>query len=223
MDEQYLAHYGVIGMKWGIRKDPREAYRKATVSAEKQRNKIAKYEQQVEKRSGWVFGGGGYTRQSLHNLSKSKKKYEHYTRKAESALQKIKESEDQNDEQYYAGVKMNVKQNVDGSYDVSVPNVLKETKYGHLFKDTLCSISAKNEKQLDSAKHQAYVYANTIIGSTFVQSVIEDAVWNETYKTVANMKGSDASMVYSAVGDALTNMSDTVFFGESFNKRLKNT
>lgn len=28
-DDPYLAHYGVIGMRWGFRKDPKEAFRKA--------------------------------------------------------------------------------------------------------------------------------------------------------------------------------------------------
>lgn len=29
MDEEYLAHYGVLGMKWGVRHDPQRAYIKA--------------------------------------------------------------------------------------------------------------------------------------------------------------------------------------------------
>lgn len=38
MDEEYLAHYGVLGMKWGVRKDPRKAYARAT----KKYNKLEK-------------------------------------------------------------------------------------------------------------------------------------------------------------------------------------
>ena len=29
MNNDYLAHYGVIGMRWGVRKDPGRAYEKA--------------------------------------------------------------------------------------------------------------------------------------------------------------------------------------------------
>lgn len=35
MYPEYLMHYGVLGMKWGIRKDPRKAYSKATKKLKK--------------------------------------------------------------------------------------------------------------------------------------------------------------------------------------------
>lgn len=38
MDEEYLAHYGVLGMKWGVRHNPQMAYTKAT----KKYNKLEK-------------------------------------------------------------------------------------------------------------------------------------------------------------------------------------
>ena len=42
MDEEYLAHYGVIGMKWGIRHDPKRAYSRASKKYTKLKNKADK-------------------------------------------------------------------------------------------------------------------------------------------------------------------------------------
>ena len=40
-DEIYLAHYGVLGMKWGVRHDPGKAYRKASKKADKLQKRAA--------------------------------------------------------------------------------------------------------------------------------------------------------------------------------------
>lgn len=39
MDDIILEHYGVIGMKWGVRKDPAKAYSKATAELAKRKKK----------------------------------------------------------------------------------------------------------------------------------------------------------------------------------------
>lgn len=41
--ETYLEHYGVLGMKWGVRKDPEKAYRKSM-------NKLSRLDKKVAKR-----------------------------------------------------------------------------------------------------------------------------------------------------------------------------
>ena len=48
-DENYLAHYGVLGMKWGVRHDPRGAYRKASKKADKLQTKAAKRQDKAAK------------------------------------------------------------------------------------------------------------------------------------------------------------------------------
>jgi len=39
---EYLAHYGVLGMKWGVRHDPQRAYTKAS-------KKVNRYKKRIEK------------------------------------------------------------------------------------------------------------------------------------------------------------------------------
>lgn len=42
MDEEYLAHYGILGMKWGVRKNPQRAYQKASKKYDKLEKKANK-------------------------------------------------------------------------------------------------------------------------------------------------------------------------------------
>lgn len=48
-DDPYLAHYGVIGMRWGIRRDPQRAYDRAVKKRSRIRKKTEKYAQKAYK------------------------------------------------------------------------------------------------------------------------------------------------------------------------------
>lgn len=48
--EDWLAHYGVKGMKWGVRRNPSKAYNKAVKKAKKIENKATKLEVKGDKK-----------------------------------------------------------------------------------------------------------------------------------------------------------------------------
>ena len=48
-NEDYLAHYGVIGMKWGIRHNPQKAYEKASRKRDKLNKKADKAEDKARR------------------------------------------------------------------------------------------------------------------------------------------------------------------------------
>ena len=43
MNDEYLAHYGVLGMKWGVRHDPQRAYSRSSKKFNRLANKSDKY------------------------------------------------------------------------------------------------------------------------------------------------------------------------------------
>lgn len=51
MPEQELQHYGVKGMKWGVRRNPQRAYARASKKLKKLDDKVTKFEKKAEKAS----------------------------------------------------------------------------------------------------------------------------------------------------------------------------
>lgn len=86
----YLAHYGVLGMKWGVRHDPQRAYSKATKKfdklvskSDKAMDKSGKHRQLGERKHAIGMGkksrahhtrlAGKYKRSAMNNAKKASK------------------------------------------------------------------------------------------------------------------------------------------------------
>lgn len=86
MDNE-LKHYGVIGMKWGVRKNPSKAYAKASKKLGRLDEKVTKQGAKVSKRVkkynaskyGWSLRDPKYEKQKL---GRAQYKYEKRVRKA---------------------------------------------------------------------------------------------------------------------------------------------
>lgn len=50
LKDEYLEHYGVLGMKWGVRKDPQKAYDKANKKLAKLDRKATKQGSRIERK-----------------------------------------------------------------------------------------------------------------------------------------------------------------------------
>lgn len=82
-----LMHYGVVGMKWGVRKDPKKAYSKASKKLDKLDKKVSKRKDTVSKRTrtynrskyGW---GLRKPEKEKRKLGRAQYKYEKSVRRA---------------------------------------------------------------------------------------------------------------------------------------------
>lgn len=77
MADEYLEHYGVLGMKWGVRKDPQKAYQKSM-------NKLKKLDKKVQKREAKSakFALKSAKKEEKAFRTSSDRKYRKQTRKA---------------------------------------------------------------------------------------------------------------------------------------------
>lgn len=85
LNEETLAHYGVLGMKWGVRKNPEKAYSKATKELAKRKKKVVKADKKYKRALNRPFGSlYRSTSQKLNKLNKKQNKL----KKWEDAMEK---------------------------------------------------------------------------------------------------------------------------------------
>lgn len=106
MDDRSLKHYGVLGMKWGVRRYQNKdgsltsaGKRKYTNSdaknIRKAEQKVEKYKKKLKRGSTWAVVGMAYDGMGYRSLAnafynKSDKKYAKWENQTEKALQELK-------------------------------------------------------------------------------------------------------------------------------------
>ena len=83
---QSLAHYGVLGMKWGVRKDPKAAYQKAS-------NKLSRLNDSAFKKKGKSLKSSGKDIRAQEKVQKLERRRSRQERRLDNWSTNVKKSE----------------------------------------------------------------------------------------------------------------------------------
>lgn len=98
MNEEELKHFGVVGMKWGVRKNPSKTYAKASKKLSKLDKKVEKRTSKVDKairtynRSAYGFGPFRNVEKATAKVGKAQYKQEKALRKADKWMKAMESS-----------------------------------------------------------------------------------------------------------------------------------
>lgn len=88
-NNDYLTHYGVLGMKWGVRKDPVKTFKKSQKKLNRLRSKSASLQSKAEKKKARLYriprDPETYSR-ALHKISMMEAKASKYAKRGERWL-----------------------------------------------------------------------------------------------------------------------------------------